>query len=175
MSHLIWPLLMLTIGLALLVAEVFLPTGGVIGIVAGSLLIVSLVLAFGQSQLVGVSFLLAEAILVPAAFALAMHLLPHTPMARMAFLRPPGDDDLDVSHGSPRLDHLIGQFGRAVTPLRPSGMVDFEGRRIDGVAEEGLIPSGALVQAVQTRSGRLIVRPAPTLAEDFDPGDEPSR
>jgi membrane-bound ClpP family serine protease len=161
MSNLIWPLLMLLIGLALLVAEVFLPTGGVIGIVASALLVVSLVMAFMQSTMTGMSFLLAEAVLVPAAFALGLHLLPRTPMAKRAFLRPPDATDLDVSHESPRLDHLIGQFGRALTPLRPSGMVDFDGRRLDGVAEDGLIPSGALVMAVQARSGRLIVRFAP--------------
>src|SRR4051794_31313748 len=126
MSHLIWPLLTLTIGLALLVAEVFLPTGGVIGVVAGALLIVSLVLGFTQSLTAGLGFLVAEAVLVPAAFALGLPLLPRTPMAKRAFLRPPDADDLDVSHEGPRLDHLIGQFGRALTPLRPSGMVDFE-------------------------------------------------
>ena len=161
MSPLFWPFLTLVIGLALLVAEVFLPTGGVIGVVAGAMLIVSLVMAYAHSTSAGVGFLVAEAVLVPAAFAAGMHLLPRTPMARRAFLRPPDADEMDVSHESPRLEHLIGQFGRALTPLRPSGMVDFEGRRIDGVAEDGLIPSGALVLAVQARSGRLVVRAAP--------------
>ena len=67
------------------------------------------------------------------------------------------------------LDHLIGQFGRALTPLRPSGLVDFEGRRLDGLSEEGLIPSGALVRAVQVRSGQIVVRAASekTLDELF--------
>ena len=37
-------------------------------------------------------------------------------------------------------------------------------RRLDGVSEEGLIPSGALVLAVQARSGRLVVRSAPEEA-----------
>lgn len=161
MSNLIWPLLTLVIGLVLLVAEVFLPTGGVIGVVAASLLIVSLVLGFMQSLMTGMGFLLAEAIFVPAAVALGLHLLPRTPMAKKAFLRPPDAEEIDVSHESPRLDHLIGQFGRALTPLRPSGMVDFDGRRLDGVAEDGLIPSGSLVMAVQARSGRLVVRSAP--------------
>src|SRR3954467_4045757 len=166
MSNLIWPLLTLTIGLALLVAEVFLPTGGVIGIVASALLIVSLVLGFTQSVATGLGFLLAEALLVPAAFALGLHLLPRTPMARRAFLRPPDAEDLDVAHESPRLDHLIGQFGRALTPLRPSGMVDFDGRRLDALAEEGLIPSGALIRAVRVRAGQLVVRSEPDQTLD---------
>jgi hypothetical protein len=46
-------------------------------------------------------------------------------------------------------------------------MVDFDGRRLDGLSEEGLIPSGALVRAVRVRGGQLIVRmaPDPTLEE----------
>jgi membrane-bound serine protease (ClpP class) len=63
---------------------------------------------------------------------------------------------------------LIGQFGRAVTPLRPSGLVDFDGRRLDGLSEEGLIPAGTLVRAVRVRGGELVVRTAtdPSL-DDF--------
>ena len=72
------------------------------------------------------------------------------------------------SRSGPRLEHLIGQFGRALTPLRPSGLVDFDGRRLDGLAEEGLIPRGALVRAVQIRGGQLVVRPASeAVLEDF--------
>ena len=51
----------------------------------------------------------------------------------------------------------MGQLGRALTPLRPSGMVDFDGRRLDGLSEEGLIPSGALIRAVRVRSGQLVI------------------
>src|SRR5262249_61874590 len=60
-----------------------------------------------------------------------------------------------------RLDHLVGQLGGALTPLRPSGLVDFDGRRLDGLSEEGLIPSGALIRAIRVRGGQLIVRTAP--------------
>jgi membrane-bound ClpP family serine protease len=56
---------------------------------------------------------------------------------------------------------LVGQLGRTLTPLRPSGLVDFEGRRLDALSEEGLIPAGALIRALRVRSGQLIVRPAP--------------
>jgi hypothetical protein len=37
-------------------------------------------------------------------------------------------------------------------------MVDFDGRRLDGVAEQGLIAAGSPVLAVAIRSGRVIVR-----------------
>ena len=167
-NELIWPILCLAIGLILLIAEVFIPSGGLIGILAVGLIVVSLGLAFAESMALGLKFLVAVCVLMPLALALAVHLWPRTPLAKWIFLKPPDPEDFDpdpVAHGL-RLDHLIGQFGRALTPLRPSGVVDFEGRRIDGLSEEGLIPSGALVRAVQVRGSQLIVRLAPDRTLD---------
>lgn len=167
MSTLAWPLLLLVFGLLLLIAEVFIPSGGVIGLLALSCLCLSLWRAFEQSTALGLNFLLADLLLMPMAMVLAVYLWPRTPLAKRVFLNPPAPEDIEVSHSSQRLDHLIGQVGRALTPLRPSGLVDFDGRRLDGLSEDGLIPSGALVRAVRVRSGQLVVRmaPDPTLDE----------
>jgi len=166
MSTLAWPILLLAFGLILLVSEVFIPSGGMIGLLALSCLGLSLWLAFQQSFDLFLKFILADFILLPLAGALAIYLWPRTPLAKRVFLPPPDPDDMGVSHSGQRLDHLIGQFGRALTPLRPSGMVDFDGRRLDGLSEEGLIPSGALVRAVRIRAGQLVVRTEPDKTLD---------
>jgi membrane-bound ClpP family serine protease len=160
MNTLIWPTLFLVAGLLLLIVEVFLPSGGLIGLLAVGCLGLSLWKAFAQSYALGFQFLLAELLLLPVALLVAAHLWPRTPLAKRIFLKPPDPDDTDQSHSSNRLDHLIGQFGRTLTPLRPSGLVDFEGRRLDAISEEGLIPTNTLVRAVQVRAGQLIVRTA---------------
>jgi membrane-bound ClpP family serine protease len=161
MSILAWPLLLLASGLILLVAEVFIPSGGLIGMLAVGCLVVSLWQAFHQSFDLGVKFLLADSLLLPLAFAAGVYLWPKTPLARRVSLRPPGPDDIEGSHASQRLDHLVGQFGRTLTPMRPSGLVDFDGRRLDGISEEGFLAAGALIRAVRVRGGQLIVRAAP--------------
>jgi membrane-bound ClpP family serine protease len=160
MSTLAWPILLLAFGLLLLIAEVFVPSGGLIGILAICCLVISVWQAFRQSTTVGLWFLMGDFLLMPVALAVAVYLWPKTPLARRVFLKPPEPDEIEVAHSSQRLDHLIGQFGRALTPLRPSGLVDFDGRRLDALSEDGLIPSGALVQAVRVRGGQLIVRTA---------------
>jgi len=167
MSTLAWPLLLLVFGLILLLAEVFIPSGGLIGLLALSCIALSLWRAFDQSTDLGLKFLLADFLLMPMAIILAFYLWPKTPLAKRVFLKPPAPEDIEASHSNQRLDHLVGQLGRALTPLRPSGMVDFDGRRLDGLSEEGLIPSGALVRAVRVRGGQLVVRmaPDPTLEE----------
>jgi membrane-bound serine protease (ClpP class) len=161
MSTLALPLLLLAIGLFLLVAEVFVPSGGLIGFLAVCCLGMSLWRAFQVSFDLGVKFLLADCVLLPLAIGLAIHLWPRMPLAKRVFLSRPLPEEIDISHSSQRLDHLVGQLGRALTPLRPSGLVDFDGRRLDGLSEEGLIPAGALILAVRVRSGQLVVRPAP--------------
>jgi membrane-bound ClpP family serine protease len=161
MNALAWPLLLLACGLILLIAEVFIPSGGLIGLLAVGCLVLSLWRAFEQSFDLGLKFLLADCVLLPLAFATGVYLWPKTPLAKRVFLRPPAPDEIEGSHSGQRLDHLVGQLGRALTPLRPSGLVDFDGRRLDGLSEEGLIPSGALVRAVRVRGGQLVVRTAP--------------
>ena len=181
MSTLAWPLLLLAFGLLLLIAEVFIPSGGLIGFLALCCLGLSLWHAFQQSVDLGLKFLLADCLLLPVAMALAIHLWPQTPLAKRVFLRRPTPEEIEVSHSSQRLDHLVGQLGRALTPLRPSGLVDFDGRRLDGLSEEGLIPSGALsgrsgFGAASSSSGwpptrpleELLSRPdGPPLREDL--------
>lgn len=167
MSTLAWPLLLLAFGLLLLIAEVFIPSGGLIGLLAICCLGLSLWRAFQQSTDLGLMFLLADGLLLPMALAIAVYLWPRTPLARRVFLARPSPEEYEVSHSNQRLDHLVGQLGRALTTLRPSGMVDFDGRRLDGLSEDGLIASGALIRAVRVRGGQIIVRtaPDPTLDE----------
>jgi membrane-bound ClpP family serine protease len=184
MSELVWPLVILAVGLLLLVAEVFIPSGGAFGILSVGCLAYSLWLAFRQSTELGVKFLAADLVVIPAAGGFALYLWPKTKFAKRIFLRPPDPDEIAVSHPAERLDHLIGELGRAVTPLRPSGLVDFDGRRLEGLSEYGLIAAGSPIRAVRVRSGRLIVRavaePAgdpPATPHDLerDPDDGPAR
>lgn len=160
MSTLAWPLLLLAFGLILLIAEVFIPSGGLIGFLALSCLGLSLWQAFRQSTDLGLKFLAADFLLLPVFLSLAVYLWPKTPLAKRVFLQPPQPEEIEVAHASQRLDRLVGQFGRALTPLRPSGVVEFDGRRLDGLSEDGLIPAGALILAVRVRAGQLVVRSA---------------
>ena len=162
MSYLMWPLLILALGLFLLITEAFIPSGGLIGILAIGCLLWSLYLAFTvpSAPNLGWKFVTAELVLIPIVMVVAIQLWPKTPLARRIFLPPPDLDDAETAHIRQRFDHLIGDFGRALTPLRPSGSVDFEGRRIDAMAEEGLIAAGSLVRAVRVQSGILIVQMA---------------
>jgi membrane-bound ClpP family serine protease len=172
-----WPLICLIVGLVLLISEIFVPSGGVLGILAAGLLGLSLWLSFAHSTALGAKFLGALAVLVPVVAVVGVQLWPHTPVGRRMILRPPTEDDYEPAvpgaAGGTRLEHVVGQFGRSVTTLRPSGVVEVAGRRFDALSEDGMIGPGEAVRAIEARGNQLVVRAAKgdPLFEDLVGGD----
>jgi membrane-bound ClpP family serine protease len=171
-SALAWPLLLLALAVVLLVAEVFVPSGGLIGLLGICCLGLSLWEAFQHSTEFGLLLLAGDSILLPMTMAVAFYLWPKTPLARRVFLKPPTPEEIVEPSAVRYFDHLVGRFGKTLTPLRPSGLVDFDGRRLDGISEDGLIPAGALIVAVRSRSGRVVVRSARLLPEALNGRDQ---
>ncbi|MGE3822411.1 MAG: NfeD family protein, partial [Isosphaeraceae bacterium] len=169
MNSTAWPLLFVTLGFILLVAEVFIPSGGVLGVVSLGLIVWGVWLAFQGSFVMGAGFLLGVMVLAPIAIGLAFHVWPKTPMGRRLILSPPRPEDSEEAHEGPRLDLLVGLNATAITPLRPSGRVDCEGRSYDSLAESGLIDAGAKVVIVGYRSGELVVRESSPPASTSPP------
>jgi membrane-bound ClpP family serine protease len=54
----------------------------------------------------------------------------------------------------------VGLDAVAETDLRPAGFIRLDGRRLDAVAESGLIESGTAVRIVSAAEGLLRVRPS---------------
>ncbi len=52
---------------------------------------------------------------------------------------------------------LVGKELTTENPLRPTGTVTLEGRRMDVVAESSFIPKGARIRVVGVREGHLVV------------------
>lgn len=61
--------------------------------------------------------------------------------------------------GEPEADlSLLGQVGVAQSDLRPSGVATINDRRMDVVAEGGLIESGTEIKVVEVTGLRVVVR-----------------
>jgi len=52
----------------------------------------------------------------------------------------------------------LGSVGEVITPLRPVGMVDFDGHRVECVAEEGYVNKGTKVKVIDIESTEVKVR-----------------
>ena len=68
-------------------------------------------------------------------------------------------------HGSaPDSDPLwLGKQGLAASPLRPSGIAEIEGERVDVVSDGELIDAGQVVEVTRVDGNRIVVRRLPHI------------
>lgn len=149
------------IGIALLVAEIFLPAHGVLIALGLSSLGGGIYAAFQFSLTFGYASLLVSLALVPTLAVMAVRLWPNTFIGKR--IAPPNSEfrrDQSPGAGNGELQMLVGQTGRTLTPLRPVGACDFGGRRVECLAESGMIDRNMQVVAIEVQGQSLVVRPA---------------
>ena len=160
MDPLVWSSLLLLVGLTLVLIEVFVPSGGILGLLSISALVASIALAFYHKGIeVGLIFLTVATVLVPAALVLAFRYWPYTPMGRRLLLDVrPGDELLPDTPQRRSLRELVGKNGVAKTLMLPSGAILIEGRTIDALSEGTPIEAGKPVRVIEVRGNRVVVR-----------------
>jgi membrane-bound serine protease (ClpP class) len=156
-----WAVLLLLAGCTLVVMEVFIPSGGVISILAAVAFVASLVIAFQESATTGpmTGFLFAAITVfaVPTLVALAFKYWPKTPMGKAFLGELPTDEE--VLPEDPRRA-LLGRVGVARSKMLPSGTVEIDGQMIDAVSQGRAIEPGTYVVIAEVRANRVVVRPA---------------
>lgn len=158
----------LTVGIALIVtgfvlmlAELLLPHGGVLAVVAVACIIVGVGFAFLFDAMAGLLTLLGVFVALPVFTATMAHYCPNTAVGRRFLL--PGTSPEDTVAAQPHLqdlENLKGRYGRTLSDLRPAGVVDFDGRRVDTLTEGMMVEAGQWVRCVDVRAGKVVVRPA---------------
>lgn len=151
MTTLTIAILLFIVGGVLLFGELFLPTGGVLGVLAGLLLLVGVVMCFMVDRWLGLGVFLTLVILSPFVGGMMIRWYPKTPIGKKMILT--GEQTVI----RPPPVH-IGQTGVAVTPLRPSGEVEFEDDRVEVISDRGIIDPGTRVRVVAIENGRPVVR-----------------
>ena len=142
------PIVLLLIGLALVVAEVFIVSMGLLSLMAGTCILAADVLAFQEGPVEGWTLVILEIVLVPLLVWGAFRILPRLSFGRRMLLGGPAKRP---GGGFVSLDHLAGRTGRALTDLRPAGTALLGDERVTVVAIGGLIPQGSdvVVSAVE--------------------------
>ena len=158
-----WALLLLGVGLVLLFAEVFIPSGGLIGLAAGVAWIAAVVCAaqawWSSHPLYFWLFLGSMSALIPSGLMLAFTIWPHTPLGRRAILHAPTHDEIQAfDEQAERLRLLIGRTGKTVTLLNPAGIVKIDNERLHCQSEGVIIELGREVTVVGARHNQVIVR-----------------
>lgn len=187
MSPVVWALLALVLGLVIAGLEIFVPSGGILAFLAFACLVTALFLAFSYNALLGFGFTIVILIGLPVILSVALRILPYTPIGRRVMLAAPDADDvLPNAETWGGLASLLGQTGRAKTPMLPSGAVDVNGRIIDALSRGVPIDAGQFVRVVEVRGRKVVVEPIDETAivpkpdnpldqpVDFDPFERPT-
>jgi len=158
-------LLLAVVGLFLLLLELFVIPGfgvaGVLGILALLSAIVMSTLGAGSHSefvlwaVVRMGFSIVLAVILSVLF---LKFLPKLPVGRKLVL----DTELDASTGyssAPASDYQwLGRTGRAHSTLRPAGIADFEGHRIDVVSDGEFIDAGEPIRVTHVDGNRIVVQ-----------------
>ncbi|MFM9957129.1 MAG: NfeD family protein [Phycisphaerales bacterium] len=159
---LLWGFGLLAAAVLLFVVELFIPSGGLLGVVAAVAAIAACVAFWRAGTWWGVSATLFVLTATPIAFNFAIKIMPHTPMGR-ALILGEGEDEvqrraIETMREAEATKAIIGATGVAVTPLRPVGMAEIEGQRIEVLAEGGPIDAGTKVRISGVIDNQVRVR-----------------
>jgi membrane-bound serine protease (ClpP class) len=157
------PIALILVGLALLMAEVYLVPGfnvvGVLGlIVAGAGVVYAFVV---QGPLGGVLALIGA---VGGAGLLFTYFWRSGAWDRFILADDLRRDVLADAAEEESRARILGRTGVALTPLRPTGVADLDGERVEVVTEGAFIAAGSRIRVVAKDRRRYFVR----LAEEAE-------
>ncbi|MHC4123015.1 MAG: NfeD family protein [Planctomycetota bacterium] len=143
---------------ALIIAEVFVPSGGIISVCAMACLIGGVAIFFNHSTTAGWIGIVIAIILVPSVVIMAYKIFPKTKFGKTVTLSPPKRKLGDAIPDTEALEKLLGATGQVLTPLRPVGTCDFSGQRLECVAESGYVEKDKNVKVIHVEGTQLTVR-----------------
>lgn len=169
MTPLGWAAVLMLIGFGFVFLEMFLPSGGLLGVLSASSIICSIFLAYYFGGMAtGTGFLLFAVASLPIVLGSFVRWWPHTPLGRLIMIQPPeGDDEiLPESLSQRHRQALLGKRGVAKSSLLPAGAVSIAGVTYDAVSDGVAIDAGQPVVVIEVHGNHMVVR----LDE---PSDEP--
>ena len=156
-----WALILLLAGLCAVALELFVPSAGIIGIIAATLILSGIVVGFMDGLTTGALMLLIAVIALPVLLTMMFKVWPHTPLGKRILLKDLKSEDVlpKKSHYKKRNDSLVGKLGIARTKMLPSGIVVIDGEKFDAISEGFAIDQGDAVKIVDVREHRIYVQP----------------
>jgi membrane-bound serine protease (ClpP class) len=165
-------ILLVFVGLVLLAVELFLIPGfgitgilGILALIAG--LTLSLVGAGATAEIVvGAITRVAVSLLVAlAASVVLLRFLPKLPFGRQLILHTGLGADTGYASAPESDRQWLGTQGTAVSPLRPAGIADIDGKRVDVVSQGEWIDAGTPITVIRVDGNRIVVQSRTTIGK----------
>ena len=149
------PVLLQLIGILVIIAEIILPSGGILSILATGLFGYSLYLVFAHiSTSAGIVFVIADIILIPILVYFGIKFMARSPVT----LRTKLSKENGVTSQPPDHNDYLGSQGVAVTDLRPSGVATIEDERLDVVTQGEYIEKQTQIIVIAVRGNQIVVK-----------------
>jgi len=147
------------LGIAILFVEAFVP-GGFLGVIGTGVVVSSIVLAYWHypdNPLYGTSLIFISLVIIPSIFILMFRKITLTSSQYL-------EEGYTASEG---LEALLDKEGIAITPLRPSGIAEIDGKRIDVTSENVMVEEKTPIKVVKVEGSRVVVKATgPTLQKE---------
>ncbi len=165
-------LLLYFAAIVLAFVDIFVPSGGLLMIMAALGGIAAVLFAFRSGNTAGMGMLTLVIASVPVFALIAIRIWPHTPIGRRIILKLPESKPVSHVNADEPLVELIGKVFKNDIPLLPTGQLRVGHRRLNAEAESGFIEAGVHVKIVGVRERNLIVRltTEPLTVVDSSPG-----
>jgi membrane-bound serine protease (ClpP class) len=159
MTTILTILALLAAAAVLIFLELLTPVFGVLAVMALAALIAAVWLAFTLSGWLGSVVLAVAALGTPAYTLWLFRALPRSRrLGRRLYLPEADRSPADALPEAASLAALVGRSGEAESPLRPSGSVRVDGRRVVGISESGFLEAGTAVTVIAVRGTEVVVR-----------------
>jgi membrane-bound ClpP family serine protease len=149
------PVILQVAGIGIIIAEIIIPSGGILSILAVGLFVYSLHMIFtGISVASGLVVLIIDLITIPVLIILGLKFIARSPVT----LRETLSREQGVSSQSKDMDQFLGLKGTALTDLRPAGMALLSEQRTDVVTRGEYLEKGTPIIVVKVTGNQIIVK-----------------
>jgi len=149
------PVFLQLVSILVIIAEIILPSGGILSILATGLFGYSLYLVFTHiSASAGMAFVIADLIIVPILVYFGIKFLAKSPVT----LRTKLSKENGVTAQSLDQNDYLGNLGLAITDLRPSGVARIKDQRLDVVTRGEYLEKQTEIIVIAVRGNQIVVK-----------------
>lgn len=154
MKSLLLPIVLQLAGILVIIAEIIIPSGGLLSLMAIGLIGYSLYFVFTMMpHSTAMVFILADIFIIPLAVYIGLKLLAKSP----ATLNTSLSREKGFVSQSPELEKYIGMEGEVISDLRPSGTASINGKRLDVVTRGEYLEKSSKIIVLSVTGNQIIV------------------
>jgi membrane-bound serine protease (ClpP class) len=154
LNKLLVPLGLQIMGVLVIIAELLLPSGGILTIVACGIFGYSLYMVFLLSKSIGLLVFSVDLILIPILVLIGIKMLANSPVTLKETLSKKGG----ATSQNDALQELVGKKGTVINDLRPAGRALIENKRYDVVSEGDYIIKDSSIIVSSVNGNRIVVK-----------------